>query len=201
MGLSKKMKAWKEIITEAKTKREKDLQSRMERTADKDPDFAKSPALQSKEKREQYRQKKASEYTQYLNRQHEFKVQKYEDQKKAQIEKLRKKGVEAHAAAAKASLSGIKTQQISSQDKEGTAYSKAMGNVGSAAAGVGKAAIHGIKWLDAKRKAEAAAKAAQEAQPEKKEPGAPGRPPTPTTSSSSPKTTPTAPAPTTVTFI
>ena len=192
---SNQMKTWKEIITEAESKRDIKRRNEVAKLADTDPDFAKSPALQSKEKREQYRQKKASEYTKYLNRQHEFKVQKYEDQKKAQIEKLRKKGVETHAAAAKASLSGIKTQQISSDDKEGTAYSKAMGNVGSAAAGVGKAAIHGIKFLDAKRKAEAAAKAAQEAQPEKKEPGAPGRPPTPTTSSSGPKTTPTAPAP------
>ncbi len=187
------MKTWKEIITEAESKRDIRTRTAVQKLADaEDPDFAKNPSLQSKEKREKYRQKKASEYTQYLNRQHEFKVQKYEDQKKAQIEKLRKKGVEQHAAAAKASLSGIKTQQISSQDKEGTAYSKAMGNVGSAAAGVAGAAINRLKQARAQNKADAEAKAAAAAQPEKKEPGAPGRPPTPTTST--PPTTPVAPA-------
>lgn len=192
MRLSKKMKTWKEIITEAESKRDIQARTGVQKLADADPDFAKNPSLQSKEKRDKYRQKKTSDYTEYLKSQLKFKKDKYEAQKQAQIEKLKKQGVEKHAAAAKASLSGIKTQQISSQDKEGTAYSKAMGNVGSAAAGVAGTVVHGAKWLAAKRKANAEAKAAAAAQPEKKEPGAPGRPPAPTTST--PPTTPVAPA-------
>ena len=192
MRLSKKMKTWKEIITEAESKRDIRARTGVQKLADTDPDFAKNPSLQSKEKRDKYRQKKTSDYTEYLKSQLKFKKDKYEAQKQAQIEKLKKQGVEKHAAAAKASLSGIKTQQISSDDKEGTAYSKAIGNVGSAAAGVAGAVVHGAKWWAAKRKANAEAKAAAAAQPEKKEPGAPGRPPTPTTST--PPTTPVAPA-------
>jgi hypothetical protein len=186
------MKTWKEIITEAESKRDIRARTGVQKLADTDPDFAKNPSLQSKEKRDKYRQKKTSDYTEYLKSQLKFKKDKYEAQKQAQIEKLKKQGVEKHAAAAKASLSGIKTQQISSDDKEGTAYSKAIGNVGSAAAGVAGAVVHGAKWWAAKRKANAEAKAAAAAQPEKKEPGAPGRPPTPTTST--PPTTPVAPA-------
>ena len=192
MRLSKKMKTWKEIITEAESKRDIRARTGVQKLADTDPDFAKNPSLQSKEKRDKYRQKKTSDYTEYLKSQLKFKKDKYEAQKQAQIEKLKKQGVEKHAAAAKASLSGIKTQQISSDDKEGTAYSKAIGNVGSAAAGVAGAVVHGAKWWAAKRKANAEAKAAAAAQPEKKEPGAPGRPPAPTTST--PPTTPVAPA-------
>jgi hypothetical protein len=82
-----------------------------------------------------------------------------EQNKKNQIEKLRQQGVQQHVDKAKASISGIKTQQISDKDKDATAYSKAIGNVGSAAAGVGGAIIHGIKAGVAKRKADAARKA------------------------------------------
>jgi hypothetical protein len=170
------MKTWEKIITEAKSKREQQLAAATAQLADTDPSMPKS--LQSKEKRTKDKKDYQSAHTKLLRDIHDFKKQKYEAQKQAQIEKLKKQGVEKHAAAAKASLSGIKTQQISSQDKEGTAYSKAMGNVGSAAAGVAGAAIHGAKWALAKRKANAAANAAKETQPEKKDQGAPGRPPT-----------------------
>ena len=201
------MKTWEKIITEAKSKREQQLAAATAQLADTDPSMPKS--LQSKEKRAKDKKDYQSAHTKLLRDIHDFKKQKYEAQKQAQIEKLKKQGVEKHAAAAKASLSGIKTQQISSQDKEGTAYSKAMGNVGSAAAGVAGAAIHGAKWALAKRKANAAANAAKETQPEKKDQGAPGRPPTapaskPSSGPSGPKkpgtgaitstSTPTAPA-------
>ena len=82
-----------------------------------------------------------------------------EQNKKDRIEKLRQSGVQQNVDKAKASISGIKTQQISDKDKDATAYSKAIGNVGSAAAGVGGAIIHGIKAGVAKRKADAARKA------------------------------------------
>ena len=185
------MKTWKEIITEAESRIQKQRRIEVEKLADTDPDFEGSKRLQSKGNRTKYIEKKKSDYQDYLDRQLAFKTQKYEDQKKAQIERLKNKGVEQHAAATKASLSGIKTQQISSQDKEGTAYSKAIGNVGSAAAGVAGAAINRLKQARAQAKANAEAKAAKEAQPEKKEPGAPGRPPRPKTTApaSTPKTT------------
>ena len=83
-----------------------------------------------------------------------------EQNKKDRIEKLRQQGVKQNVDKAKASISGIKTQQISSdKDKDATAYSKAIGNVGSAAAGVGGAIVYGVKAGLAKRKADAARKA------------------------------------------
>jgi hypothetical protein len=78
-----------------------------------------------------------------------------EQNKKDRIEKLRQGNVKNKVDAAKSSISGIKTQQISDKDKDGTAYSKLIGNVGSAAAGVGGAVVYGVKALAAKRKADA----------------------------------------------
>ena len=82
-----------------------------------------------------------------------------EQNKKDRIEKLRQTGVQQNVDKAKASISGIKTQQISDKDKDATAYSKAIGNVGSAAAGVGGAIVYGVKAGLAKRKADAERKA------------------------------------------
>ena len=82
-----------------------------------------------------------------------------EQNKKDRIEKLRQTGVQKNVDKAKASISGIKTQQISDKDGDATAYSKAIGNVGSAAAGVGGAIVYGVKAGLAKRKADAARKA------------------------------------------
>ena len=82
-----------------------------------------------------------------------------EQNKKDRIEKLRQTGVQKNVDKAKASISGIKTQQISDKEGDATAYSKAIGNVGSAAAGVGGAIVYGVKAGLAKRKADAARKA------------------------------------------
>ena len=82
-----------------------------------------------------------------------------EQNKKNRIEKLRQTGVQKNVDKAKASISGIKTQQISDKEGDATAYSKAIGNVGSAAAGVGGAIVYGVKAGLAKRKADAARKA------------------------------------------
>ena len=84
----------------------------------------------------------------------DYKKDKYEAQKKAQIERMKEKNVQGPLDQAKASLKGIQTQTISDKDKEGTAYSKLMGNVGSTAVGVGGAVFHGIRALAARRKAE-----------------------------------------------
>jgi len=137
-------------------------------------------------------EKGTSSFQKYLNKQLAFKIKKYEAQKKAQLERLKKAKTQKQIQKAKASLSKIKFQMISDKDKEGTAYAKALGNVGSAAAGVGGAVVHGVKALAAKRKADAEAKAAEGNQPEKKERQTAGRPtapkpPTPGTSGTTPK--------------
>ena len=49
------MKTWKEIITEAEPKRDIRARTGVQKLADTDPDFAKNPSLQSKEKRDKYK--------------------------------------------------------------------------------------------------------------------------------------------------
>ena len=155
------MRTWKEVIKEAtaaEIKRAGEAALRDER---------------KKNKAEKTTKGKSS-YQDYLEKQLEFKKKKYEAQKKAQIERMKEKNVQGPLDQAKASLKGIQTQTISDKDKEGTAYSKLMGNVGSTAVGVGGAVFHGIRALAARRKAETKAK---EKQQEKRERKAAGRPP------------------------
>ena len=171
------MRPWNEIITEAKDK--KNMTSAEIRKAGE----AALKDEQSKNKKEKDKKKK-SDYTEYLKKQLEFKKQKYEDQKKKELENLKKKGTEKHKEGIKSALSGVKTQTISSKDKDPTAYTKAVGNVASLAGGLAKAAVHGVGYLAAKKKAEAA----KSTQPEKKEPKSPGRPAKEKVSSSSVKT-------------
>ena len=171
------MRPWNEIITEAKDK--KNMTSAEIRKAGE----AALKDEQSKNKKEKDKKKK-SDYTEYLKKQLEFKKQKYEDQKKKELENLKKKGTEKHKEGIKSALSGVKTQTISSKDKDPTAYTKAVGNVASLAGGLAKAAVHGVGYLAAKKKAEAA----KSTQPEKKEPKSPGRPAKKKISSSGVKT-------------
>jgi hypothetical protein len=159
------MRPWNEIIAEAKDK--KNMTAAEIRKAGE----AALKDEQSKNKKEKNKKQK-SEYTEYLKKQLEFKKQKYEEQKKKELENLKKKGTEKHKKGIQSSLSGVKTQTISSKDKDPTAYTKAVGNAASLAGGLAKAAIHGVGYLAAKKKAEAA----KSSQPEKKEPGVPGRP-------------------------
>ena len=160
------MRTWKEVISEAT--------ARETRKAGE----AALKEIQAGNKKDE-KTKKKSEYTKYLKKQLEFKKQKYEDQKKAQVERIKQKGVQQHVDKAKASISGIKTQQISDKEGDATAYSKAIGNVGSAAAGVAGAAYHGARALLAKRAAAKKAAEVKAKQIEKKQPKAGGRPPTP----------------------
>ncbi len=154
------MRTWKEVIKEAtaaEIRKAGEAALRDERNKNKD----------------EKTQKGKSSYQDYLERQLEFKKKKYEAQKKAQIERMKEKNVQGPLDQAKASLKGIQTQTISDKDKEGTAYSKLMGNVGSTAVGVGGAVFHGIRALAARRKIEQKAKKQQE----KRERKAAGRPP------------------------
>ena len=203
------MRTWKEIIKEAtaaEIRRAGEAALRDEKTKNR-----KISAVEKAKKRQEYidlakqREDRKAAYFDWVKG-------NAEQNKKDRIEKLRQTGVQKNVDKAKASISGIKTQQISDKEGDATAYSKAIGNVGSAAAGVGGAIVYGVKAGLAKRKADAARKA--EAQtpdkpniPEKKprtggilggRPPAP-KPATPGTgapnSASTPKpTTPTAPA-------
>lgn len=160
------MRTWKEVIKEAtaaEIRRAGEAALRDER----------------KKNKEEKTTKGKSSYQDYLEKQLEFKKKKYEAQKKAQIERMKEKNVQGPLDQAKASLKGIQTQTISDKDKEGTAYSKLMGNVGSTAVGVGGAVFHGIRALAAKRKADKKAKAAKEKEKkqEKRERKTAGRPP------------------------
>jgi len=124
-----------------------------------------------KKNKEEKTQKGKSHYQKYLNKQLKFKKEKYEDQKRARIERLKKKN--SPLGQANASLANIKTQQISDKDKEGTAYSKLIGNVGSAAVGVGGAVVHTVRAIKARREAENE----KHNQPEKRKRKSAGRPP------------------------
>ena len=128
--------------------------------------------LGGKKKKKGKKNKSKSEYTEYLKQQLDYKRQKYEDQKKREIEKRKERSQKESEGKSRQALSSIKQQTISYKDQDPTAYRKAIENVGSAAAGIGKAAYYA---LQARRKKKQAEKE-QSKQPEKKEPGKPGRP-------------------------
>lgn len=160
------MRTWKEVITEA--------------TAAQIHKAGAAALRDERNKAKAAKQEKGkSAYQDYLERQLDFKKEKYEAQKKAQVEKLQKAKVEKHAERAKASLSNIKTQSISDKDKDATAHAKAIGNVGSAAAGVAGATVHGIRAVAAQIAANKKAKEVKATQPEKRERQEAGRPPSP----------------------
>ena len=160
------MRTWKEVIKEAtaaEIRRAGEAALRDER----------------KKNKEEKTTKGKSSYQEYLEKQLAFKKEKYEAQKAAQSKRIQQGKVQKPLEAAKQSLANIKTTPISSKGGEGTAYSDLIGNVGSAAVGVGGAAFHGIRALAAKRKADKEAKAAKEKekQQEKRERKTTGRPP------------------------
>ena len=150
------MRTWKEIIKEAtaaEIRRAGEAALRDEKMKNR-----KISAGEKEKKRQEYinlakqREDRKAAYFDWVK-------SNAEQNKKDRIEKLRQTGVQKNVDKAKASISGIKTQQISDKEGDATAYSKAIGNVGSAAAGVGGAIVYGVKAVLAKRKADAARKA------------------------------------------
>jgi hypothetical protein len=129
-----------------------------------------------KGKKKKKDKKNKSEYTKYLEKQLEYKKQKYEDQKKRQIEKLKEKSAKERGSAVKSALSSAKFSTISYKDQDPTAYSKAIGNVASSAGALAKAGFEALKSRREKKRSEKKAAEAASKQPEKKEPGRPGRP-------------------------
>lgn len=164
------MKPWKEIISEAKSKRQQELEDKVSELDDI-PSSLKKGKSSSKSKEK----KKASEYTKYLARQLKFKSKKYEDQKKKELENIKKKAGEEHKERAKSALKSIKTDIISDKDRDPTAYSKALGNISSLAGGLAAAGYHGTRALLDKKAAEKKARKRKEKQIEKKERKSPGR--------------------------
>jgi hypothetical protein len=150
------MRTWKEIIkeaTDAEIRRAGEAALRDEK-------------MKNRKIRADELAKKRQEYMDLAKRREDRKTDYFdwvksnaEQNKKDRIEKLRQQGVQQNVDKAKASISGIKTQQISDKEGDATAYSKAIGNVGSAAAGVGGAVAYGVKAALAKRKADAERKA------------------------------------------
>ena len=150
------MRTWKEIIKEAtaaEIRRAGEAALRDEKMKNR-----KISAGEKEKKRQEYinlakqREDRKAAYFDWVK-------SNAEQNKKDRIEKLRQTGVQKNVDKAKASISGIKTQQISDKEGDATAYSKAIGNVGSAAAGVGGAVAYGVKAALAKRKADAERKA------------------------------------------
>jgi len=161
------MTYWEKYISEAKYNKKtekKELSIKKRKAAQK--------VLDDLAKKKDKNKEKESEYTKYLKQQLEFKKQKYEEQKKRQLEKSKDAG-QKDKAKAKEALSKINLQRISYKDKDLTAHSKAIENLGSSVLGLAKAAHHG---LESRRKRKEAERKALESQNEKKEPGKPGRP-------------------------
>ena len=169
------MTSWEQHISEEKKESKKEYSSRKRKAAQKIIDDL------AKEKKAENKKKGESEYTSYLKQQLEFKKKKYEDQKKKELEKIKARGKgksEAEKEKAKRALANIKTTPISSKDREATAYSKAIENIGSTAFGLAKAAHHGLASRAEKKKAADEERLAKERQKQKKAPGKPGRPKT-----------------------
>ena len=117
-----------------------------------------------------------SAYQTYLDDQQAFKKKKYEDQKAAQLEKIRQGKVQKPLDQAKQSIANIKTTPISDQDREGTAYYKLIGNVGSTVGGVSGAVFNTVRALAAKKRNEEEVQKAKANQSEVKPKGKSGRP-------------------------
>jgi hypothetical protein len=175
------MKSWEEIIAEAKSKREQELEDRVSELDDIPSSLKKDKKKKSKKEKED------SAYTKYLNKQLKFKSKKYKEQQKRQLEKIKEREQAQKERASKESiqkakeaLSGINIRKVGSGDSSVTAVQKSAETAGSIAKGLAGAAAHGIAALVKRRRAKKAAEQqtqkAQSSQPEKKAPGKPGRP-------------------------
>lgn len=180
-----KMRPWNEIIAEArdlkKEKEEKQRRLKIAKTAikgaaaldtgkkgKKGKGRSKLSADEIELKKRYQKTREASEARKKA--QFDFTVQQAEKNKAKQLEKLKEKEFQSHKERAKSALANVKGEKISSKDPEGTAYAKAVGNVGSLAGGLAKAAVHGAAYALAKRKAQKEVESKKETKiPEKKE--------------------------------
>ena len=155
------MRPWKEIITEAKDK--KNMTAAEIRKAGEAA--LKDEQTKNKKEKKEQAQKSKNRYYKLAKKREKRKGEQLKfsiDQARKNAEARKKKELEdiknKPRKAASAALSGIKTQTISSKDKDPTAYTKAVGNVASLAGGIVKA---GIGYAVAKHKAKKAAAEAE----------------------------------------
>ena len=155
------MRPWNEIIAEAKDKKDmtaaeinkqgaaalKEIQAEKKKES-------KDQAQKSKDRHYKLAKKREKRKGEQLKFTIDQSRKNAEERKKKQLEDIKNKPRQAASAA----LSDIKTQTISSKDKDPTAYTKAVGNVASLAGGVAKA---GISYVVAKHKAKKAAAEAE----------------------------------------
>lgn len=148
-------------------------------------------------KAEKNQKKPKSEYQKYLDAQLEFKKQKYKDQQKSQVEKIKGKAradkkesdakVKERLGKAKSALKTGFTPQnrINSQMGGASAVQAGMENVGGMVKGLAKGAFYGARALSAKRKGDKDMQLAKsrlrstirkQRDLKKREPGQPGRP-------------------------
>jgi len=148
-------------------------------------------------KAEKNQKKPKSEYQKYLDAQLDFKKQKYKDQQKSQVEKIKGKAradkkesdakVKERLGKAKSALKTGFTPQnrINSQMGGASAVQAGMENVGGMVKGLAKGAFYGARALSAKRKGDKDMQLAKsrlrstirkQRDAKKKEPGQPGRP-------------------------
>ena len=148
-------------------------------------------------KAEKNQKKPKSEYQKYLDAQLDFKKQKYKDQQKSQVEKIKGKAradkkesdakVKERLGKPKSALKTGFTPQnrINSQMGGASAVQAGMENVGGMVKGLAKGAFYGARALSAKRKGDKDMQLAKsrlrstirkQRDAKKKEPGQPGRP-------------------------
>ena len=183
------MKDWEEIISEAKSRdeREAERQRRLKiaKTA------LKGSAALGKGTSQKKGDKKDSRYLDYLERRQATREQEIEKQRKQEEEnkkqklvRQKEKNLQASKERIKSAVQGVKTQEIGAEEGGATATMKALGNLGSLAGGLTKAAINTPGYLKAKKEYKKALETKFTSnQPEKpRERKKPGRIPAPKTS-------------------
>jgi hypothetical protein len=181
------MKDWAEIISEAKDKNkekaERQRRLKIAKTA------LKGSALLDKGKTGKKEDKKDSRYLDYLERRQatrEQEIAKQREQeeinKKQKLMRTKERNLEKSKDKIKSAIGGVKTDTIGAEEGGATATMKALGNLGSLAGGLAKAAIHTPGYLKAKgeyknaKETEVTSNQPEKAR-ERKKPGRKKRPP------------------------
>ena len=181
------MKDWAEIISEAKDKNkekaERQRRLKIAKTA------LKGSALLDKGKTGKKEDKKDSRYLDYLERRQatrEQEIAKQREQeeinKKQKLMRTKERNLEKSKDKIKSAIGGVKTDTIGAEEGGATATMKALGNLGSIAGGLAKAAIHTPGYLKAKgeyknaKETEVTSNQPEKAR-ERKKPGRKKRPP------------------------
>ena len=139
------MKIW-----EAKSEYQKSLEAKVAELDDV-PSKLKGDKKSSKQKSDKW-YKLGKAQLKFKQEREKGRIEREIENKKRKAEEAKSKRVSELKGKAAESIKGIKTQQISKDDKEGEAYKKLFGNVGSAVGGVAGAAVYGARALAASRK-------------------------------------------------